>query len=64
VAAAVVVVAAAAEVVAAAEEVEEEAEVAGVKNHAREKTNEIKFIYDDLNKNSPVRFCDSLRCRF
>jgi hypothetical protein len=39
------------------------AEVAGVRNHARVKTNEIKVIYDDLNKNSPVWFCDRLRCR-
>ena len=57
----VVVEAAAAAV--AVEEEEAAAEVAGVRNHAREKTNEIKVIYDDLNQNFPVRFCDRLRCR-
>ena len=56
-------VVAAVAVAVAAEEEEEAAAVAGVRDHARGKTNEIKIIYDDLNKNSPVRFCDRLRCR-
>jgi hypothetical protein len=50
---------------AGAEAVEEEeaAEVAGVRNHARGRTNETKIKYHDLNKNFPVQFCDRLRCR-
>ena len=47
--------------VVAVEEEAAAAEVAGVRNHARGKTNEIKVIYDDLNQNFPVRFCDRLR---